>query len=316
MILVTGGTGFIGGALIRRLVELDYPVRTLVRPSAKSPNLPRGVAVDVAVSSLTDERGLRAAMVGVDTVYHLASGEWRGPKASLMQIDIQGTRAVVEAARDAGVQRIFYLSHLGADRASAYSVLKAKGIAEEFIRRSGIDYTIIRSSIVYGPGDGFTSGIARILGGLPGIFLMPGDGKVQLQPLWIEDLVTGLSWAIDDPDTHNRTIEIGGPEYLTFRQIVDEVMLQTGQRRMIVNISAAYLRLITVFLESLFANLPVTIYWLDYLAVNRTTALDTMPRLFDLMPSRYSQRLSYLQSEDWRKSLLRSLFSRKKGARN
>lgn len=316
MILVTGGTGFIGGALIRRLVELDYPVRTLVRPSAKSPNLPRGVAVDVAVSSLTDERGLRAAMVGVDTVYHLASGEWRGPKASLMQIDIQGTRAVVEAARDAGVQRIFYLSHLGADRASAYSVLKAKGIAEEFIRRSGIDYTIIRSSIVYGPGDGFTSGIARILGGLPGIFLMPGDGKVQLQPLWIEDLVTGLSWAIDDPDTHNRTIEIGGPEYLTFRQIVDEVMLQTGQRRMIVNISPAYLRLITVFLESLFANLPVTIYWLDYLAVNRTTALDTMPRLFDLMPSRYSQRLSYLQSEDWRKSLLRSLFSRKKGARN
>ena len=201
------------------------------------------------MSSLTDERGLRAAMVGVDTVYHLASGEWRGPKASLMQIDIQGTRAVVDAARDAGVQRIFYLSHLGADRASAYSVLKAKGIAEEFIRRSGIDYTIIRSAIVYGPGDGFTSGIARILGGLPWIFLMPGDGKVQLQPLWIEDLVTGLSWAIDDPDTHNRTIEIGGPEYLTFRQIVDEVMLQTGQRRMIVNISPAYLRLITVFFE-------------------------------------------------------------------
>ncbi len=286
MILVTGGTGFIGGALIRRLVELDYPVRTLIRPSAKSPNLPRGVSVDVAVSSLTDERGLRAALVGVDTVYHLASGEWRGPQASLMQIDIQGTRSLVDTARDAGVSRIFYLSHLGADRASAYPVLKAKGIAEEFVRRSEIDYTILRSAIVYGPNDGFTTGIARILSGLPWIYLMPGEGKVQLQPLWIDDLVTCLAWAMDDPDTHNRTIEIGGPEYLTFRQIVEQVMDETGLRRMIVNISPAYLRILTVILESFFHDLPVSIYWLDYLAVNRTTALDTMPRLFDLMPSR------------------------------
>ena len=138
MILVTGGTGFIGKALIRHLVELGHPVRTLIRPAQRTPNLPRGVPVNVAVSSLSDERGLRAAMVGVDTIYHLAGGEWRGPRASLLEIDIQGTRAVVQAAEDAGVQRIFYVSHLGADRASAYPVLKAKGIAEEFIRRSSL----------------------------------------------------------------------------------------------------------------------------------------------------------------------------------
>ena len=119
MILVTGGTGFIGKALIRLLVDLGYPVRTLIRPSPRSPSLPRGIPVDVAVSSLNDERGLGAAMVGVDTIFHLAGGEWSGPRASLMQIDIQGTRAVVEAAVDAGVKRIFYVSHLGADRASA-----------------------------------------------------------------------------------------------------------------------------------------------------------------------------------------------------
>ncbi len=316
MILVTGGTGFIGRALIRRLVELDYPVRTLIRPSAKSPNLPHGVSVEAAVSSLSDERGLRAAMVGVDTIFHLASGEWRGPKADLMQIDIQGTRSLVESARDAGVSRIFYLSHLGADRASAFTVLKAKGIAEEFVRRSEIDYTILRSAIVYGPNDAFTTGIARILSGLPFIYLVPGDGKVQLQPLWVEDLVTCLAWAIDDPDTHNRTIEIGGPEYLTFQQIVEQVMQETGLRRMLVHISPAYLRLITILLESIFPNLPVSIYWLDYLAVNRTTALDTMPRTFDLMPSRYSQRLGYLRSENWRRSLLRNLFGRRKGERS
>ena len=308
MILVTGGTGFIGRALIRHLVELGYPVRTLIRPSQNSPNLPMGIPVDVAVSSLTDERGLRAAMVDIDTIFHLASGEWRGPRESLMQIDIQGTRSLVDTALDAGVKRLFYLSHLGADRASAYPVLKAKGIAEEFVRRSGLEYTILRSSIVFGSNDKFTTGIAQILSALPGIFIIPGEGRVQLQPLWIEDLVTCLTWSLDDPDTVNRTIEIGGPEYLSFREIVELVMQETGLRRTILPIGAPYVRGLTIFLESFFARLPVTIYWLDYLAVNRTTALDTMPRVFDLMPSRFSQRLGYLKGQKWGRSLIKELF--------
>lgn len=312
MILVTGGTGFIGRALIRHLVELGYPVRTLIRPSQNSPNLPMGIPVDVAVSSLTDERGLRAAMVDIDTIFHLASGEWRGPRESLMQIDIQGTRSLVDTAIDAGVKRLFYLSHLGADRASAYPVLKAKGIAEEFVRRSGLEYTILRSSIVFGLNDKFTTGIAQILSALPGIFIIPGEGRVQLQPLWIEDLVTCLTWSLDDPDTVNRTIEIGGPEYLSFREIVELVMQETGLRRTILPLGAPYVRGLTIFLESFFARLPVTIYWLDYLAVNRTTALDTMPRVFDLMPSRFSQRLGYLKGQKWGRSLIKELFRGKR----
>lgn len=299
MILVTGGTGFIGKALIRQLVEMGQPVRTLVRPSPRSPSLPRGVAVDVAVSSLNDPRGLRGALVGVDTVYHLVSAERHGPRASLMKTDIQGTRAVVEAAVDAGVKRIFYVSHLGADRASAYPVLKAKAIAEEYIRRSGLDYTILRSAIVFGPNDGLTTGMARLLKALPSFFLIPGDGRTLLQPLWIEDLVTCLAWALEDSETLNRTVEIGGPEYLTFTQVVEEVMEATGIRRTLVNVPPPYIRGMTVSLESYFAKrkLPVSVYWLDYLAVNRTCALDTVPRVFNLMPSRMSQRLAYLSGQ-------------------
>ena len=314
MILVTGGTGFIGKVLIRHLVELGYPVRTLIRPSQNSPNLPMGIPVDVAVSSLTDERGLRAAMVGIDTVFHLASGEWRGPRESLMQIDIQGTRALVDTALDAGINRLFYLSHLGADRASAYPVLKAKGIAEEFVRRSGLNYTILRSAIIYGPNDGFTSGIAQILSALPGLVILPGEGRVQLQPLWVEDLVTCLGWSLENPDTLNRTIEIGGPEYLTFREIVELIMQAVGMRRTIIPVGPPYVRGLTILLESFFANLPVSIYWLDYLAVNRTTALDTMPRMFDLMPSRFSQRLGYLKGQKWGRSLFKSLFRKKRSS--
>ncbi len=311
MILVTGGTGFIGRALIRHLVDLGQPVRTLLRPSPSSPKLPRSVAVDVAVSSLNDERGLRAAMVGVDVVYHLASGEWRGPRADLMDIDIQGTRAVVQAAEDAGVERIFYVSHLGSDRASAYPVLKAKGIAEEFIRRSKLDYTILRSAIVYGPNDRFTSGLARILAASPLFFLMPSNGRLVLQPLWVEDLVTCLTWSLEDPETRNKVIDIGGPEYLYFEQIVQMVMQETGLRRTILHVPPPYVRWLTVLLESFFSNLPTSVYWLDYMAVNRTTALDTMPRSFNLMPARMSQRLGYLREQNWRRSWLRSLRERR-----
>lgn len=312
MILVTGGTGFVGRRLIPRLVDLGYQLRTLIRPSAKSPNLPRGIGVDVTVSSLSDPRGLRAAMVGIDTIFHLASGEWYGPRASLMEVDIQGTRNVVEAASEAGVRRIFYISHLGADRASAYPVLKTKAIAEEYIRRSGLEYTILRTAILFGKDDQFTTGLVRLLSASPRFFLTPGDGKVQLQPLWVDDLVTCLAWSLEDSETHNRILEIGGPEYHSLNQIIEMVMQISGIQRTLVPMSPAWLRVLTVIFDSMFPNLPVSVYWLDYLAVNRTTALDTLPRIFKLMPSRFSQHLDYLEEQDWRKGALRSFYRRRK----
>jgi uncharacterized protein YbjT (DUF2867 family) len=307
MILVTGGTGFIGKALVRHLVEAGYPVRMLIRPSPRSPDLPRGVPVEVAVSSLADERSLRAALIGVDTIYHLISGEWRGTRASLMDIDIQGTQAIARAAAEGRVERIFYLSHLGADRASAYPVLKAKAIAEEHLRRSGVTFTIFRSGIVFGPHDSFTTGLARILHSLPFFFLMPGEGKTLLQPLWVEDLVTCLVWALDDRSIYNQTIEVGGPEFLSFNNIVNEVMTATGIHRKTLPIRPPYLRSITVFLEHLLPGLPVSVYWLDYLAANHTCTVDSLPRRFNLMPARFSQRLAYLRDLDWRLSLFKAL---------
>lgn len=314
MILVTGGTGFVGQALIRHLSEGGRPVRTLIRPSRRSPALPKGIPVEVAVSSLRDERGLRAAMVGVDTLYHLASSEWEGPRASLMETDIQGTQAVVKAAVDAGVGRFFFVSHLGADRASAYPVFKAKAIAEEYIRRSGLDFTILRSAIVYGQNDNFTTGLASLFYSLPFLFLVPGDGKMLLQPLWVEDLVTCLTWALEDDSTRNQTYEIGGPEYLTFREVVQTVLAETGMRRSLVSMRPPYLRGLTVFLENIFPGLPVSVFWLDYLASNHTCSLDGLPHIFNLMPARFSQRLAYLKGKNWRLSLLRSLLRRRSKA--
>lgn len=311
MILITGGTGFIGKALIRQLSELEYPLRILIRPSARTPNLPTGVPVEAAVSSLADPRGLRAAMVGVEAIYHLASSERQGALSSLMDIDIQGTRNLVDSAVDAGVKRFFFVSHLGADRGSAYPVLKAKGITEDYLKRSGLNYTIIRSAIAYGRNDGLTTGIARVLAATPWFFLLPGSGQTLLQPVWVEDLATGLAWALEDDETANRSLDLGGPEYLTFQHVVELVMEKIHIRRQFLKISPPYLRGFTVLMESIFPGFPTTVYWLDYLAANRTTGLDTLPRQFGLLPSRMSQRLDYLGGQNWEASLARTLIRRR-----
>ncbi len=311
MILVTGGTGFIGRRLVRQLVEAGHDVRLLIRPSPVTPNLPRGVGVNVALTSLDDMRGLRAAMVDVDTVYHLAGDEWRGAEADLLKTDIQGTQAVIQTAAEAGADRIFYVSHLGADRASAYPVFKAKAIAEELIRRSGVDYTILRSALVFGAGDGFTTGLARLIHALPYFFLVPGEGDAVVQPLWVEDLVTCLTWALDDNQTRNQTYELGGPEYLTFTESLELIMDVIGVERALIPTRPPYLRALTVLLENVLPGLPVTVYWLDYLAANRTCSLDTIPRVFGLMPSRFAQRLGYLENGNWGRDFWTTLLRRR-----
>ena len=213
-----------------------------------------------------------------------------------------------QVAAEAGVKRFFFLSHLGADRASAYPVLKAKAIAEENIRRSGVKHTILRSALVYGLGDHFTSGLARLLNALPLFFFVPEEGGTLLQPIWVEDLVTCLVWALDNELTINQTYSIGGPEYLTFNHIIQSVMAHIKLHRRLVHIFPPYLRAMTVLLEYMFPALPVSVYWLDYLATNRTCSLDTLTRVFNILPSRFDHRLDHLQDTNWRVSLWRSLF--------
>jgi NADH dehydrogenase len=296
MILVTGGTGFFGRVLIKHLVSSGEKVRTLIRPSRKSPRLPAGVPVEVTVCSLKDERGLRAAMKGVRHVIHLAGAEEQGSRADLLSVDIQGTQGLLHAAKDAKIDRFYYLSHLGSDRASAYPVLKAKAIAENFIRRSGIDYTIFRSAVLFGPEDHFTTRIAALLRAVPGIFFLPEEGKSILQPLWVEDLATCILWSLEKESTRNQLFSVGGEEYYSFREIVKTVMKVTRINRQLVSISPAYLRALTILSENLFHKFPLSIFWMDYLASDRTCPVDTLPRVFGLLPTRFCNRLNYLSA--------------------
>ena len=302
MILVTGATGFIGRSLIRHLFEARREVRVLIRPSPRSPRLPTGVPVEVAVVSLSDERAIRAALKDVDTIFHLAGAESQGRDANLLVVDMRGTDNLARMAVDAGVERMVYLSHLGASRSSAYPLFKAKGIAEEHIRRSGVPHTIFRSSIVFGQEDHFTTSLAYVLRASPGIFPLPGGGRSMLQPLWVEDLVNVMIWSLDNPETINHTYEIGGSEYFSLRQIVEIIMDLQHVHRWLVAVSPTTMRALTVTLESFWRNFPLSSFWLDYLAVNRTWPVDNLPRQFGLMPARFAYRLDYLKRLPWYES--------------
>ncbi len=310
MILVTGATGFVGRALLPRLVEGGANVRCLIRPSKVSPRLPKEVPVQVAVSPITDFRGVRAAMVGVDTVVHLASAEWRGHKGSLEKVDVEGTRKILEAAKEAGVSRILYLSHIGADKASAYEVHRMKGRIEELIIRSGIPYTIFRTALLYGEEDIFANGMAMALATVPSVFLVPGNGRTILQPLWVEDLVTCLEWSLDDLTTLNQILTLGGPEFLTFEQIVKTVMDITRMPRSVVHVGIPYLRWGARLMEAFLPRSPLTTRWLDLLAVNRICELTSVTRYFGLRPARFEQTIDYMAGRNWGAEMRRFVWGR------
>lgn len=297
MILVTGGTGFIGRILVNHLVTLGYPVRLLLNPSRDYPKLPRGVSVEVAISSMSDERNLRASMKDIDTVFHLVGTEWKGIHAEYEEVDIRAARMFSDVARQMNVQRFIYMSHIGADKSSAYNLLRAKALAEASIRESGVPYTIVRSGIVYGQNDHFTSTLRDFILKTRGPLLIPGGDPTLIQPIWVEDLITTLMLCMDDSTTLNQTIYTAGIETFTFREVLELVMQTIHKKKRIVPIQSSILRQIYIANEQWFPKRIPMYFWLDYMAEDRITALDILPREFGLMPTRMTQNIDYLREK-------------------
>lgn len=306
MILVTGATGFVGRRLLPVLVSTDERVRILLRPRRSSPELPRGVDFEVALASLADARGVRAAMVGVHMVIHLASAERQGREQALTEIDVEGTENLAEAAAEVGVDYFVYMSHLGASRSSAYPLLRAKAAAEEHIRRSGVPHLVLRSGPLFGAGDRFTCALAMVMAVSPGLLPIPGDGSVPLQPLWIEDLATSLEWILNERERPQGIHQIGGPEFLTLREVVEMVGSATGLHRTPLPVRPPYLRGLVWLVQGVLPNPPVTTLTVDYLAAPRTASLDSMPRLVGLQPARMESHLDYLRGVSWLRRFVRT----------
>ncbi len=309
VILLTGGTGFIGQAVMRHLNEAGHTVRLLLRPQRQTPRLPRGVAMEVAVTSLKDRRGLRSALQRVRTIIHLAGGEWE-PQADLKHTDIEGTANLIEAAKEAGVEHFIFLSHLGATTDSAFKVMQAKGLAEEIIRRSGVPFTIIRSAIVFGPNDHFTVPLARLIRSVPFVFPVPAIRTV-IQPLWVEDLAACLTWTTSMPQLKDQTIEIGGGEYFSVAEVLEIMFEVMHLHRRLAHLPLPALRWLLMALGRS-PRFPFSSFFLDYISVNRTCPVENITRIYGLMPARFAYRLEYLARPSWGErfwNLLKSLRS-------
>jgi uncharacterized protein YbjT (DUF2867 family) len=310
MLLVTGSTSFVGRAVIKQLAAFDSPIRTLLEPSQVSPALPPGVEVDVALSSLLDKRGIRAAMVGVNTVIHLAGTSMNSTVDDPLHFDVEAAHILAQAAAEVGVQRFIYHSLLGADRASAYPFLRARALAEDAIGRTGVPATILRTTMLFGDDDGYTTALALLMAALPLFFFMPGDGSIVLQPLWVDDLATCITWALDEPELVGTTHELGGPEYFSLKEMLHIIMQRASLMRILVPTRAPFLRASAWLLERLLPQSPVSTHWVDYFAVNRSTDLGTLPSIFGLSPSRMEAKLDYLEGKNWGWEFLRNQFRR------
>lgn len=315
MILVTGGSGLIGRHLIGRLIGAELPIRALIPPRrGKLPAVPWADSIPIIPGSIFDPEALHEAMIDVHTVYHLVSAQWWGRRRDLARIDLDGTRKVIEAARAARVGRLIVLSHLGAAASSAYPLMRVKGQVEEAVRNSGLAYTIVRSGVVFGPEDRFVNGIAAALRANPVFFLQPGQGEGLLHPLYIDDLSEALYRCLEALNTVDQVLEIGGPEYVTFNEMLRTVMRVSKAKRTIISIPPYVLRTLTFNMRRLFPRYPMTPQWFDYLAGNRTAPLGAIYDQLGIRPRRFEDTLlTYMPKRHYGREFAGALLRRRVG---
>lgn len=235
MLLLTGATGLVGSALLRRLVEQGQPVRCLVRDPRRLG--PLRVRVQITLGDLSDPHSFRNAMRGVDTVVHLATVTRDQPRGSIEELTAMATWRMVEAAQRTGVERFLLLSALGASAHHPARLLRAKAIAEQAVRSAGLDSTVIAPSFVYAPGDRWLTLIER-LSMLPAIPI-PGSGRARCQPIWVQDVADCVMAALrTDAGEGARRYELGGPQTLSYDEAILTLLRLLASERPLVHIPA------------------------------------------------------------------------------
>ncbi len=310
MILTTGATSFVGRAVVRRMADEQYQVRCLLRPSRHEQQLPPGVPFSTVSASMSDLPALRTAMQDVTAIVHL-TGEEDLDHGGTLQSHVEDTVNLITAAQETGVRRFVYLSRLGADRASAYPLFRARGEVESAIHASGLDYTILRSPIIYGPEDTSTNMLVMLAQAIPFVLPVPETGQSRFQPIWVLDLAACVLAALDRDDLIGQTVPLGGPEHFTFEQMVTEVLAAAGIRKRLVHVRMSLTQWAVMLADTLLPRNPVPFWWLDLLTVGSATDLVTVPRHFDFEPWRLAECLDYLRRKrPWRRDLLRFILGR------
>jgi NADH dehydrogenase len=227
-IAITGGTGFIGGHLARRLVADGHEV-VLVSRGAGDENEPRGTSgVTLAPSDLSSVAGLTAAFAGCDAVAHCSGINRELGSQTYQKVHVDGTRHVVEAAKKAGVRRIALMSFLRArpDCGSPYH--ESKWAAEEIVRNCGLDFTIVKAGMVYGCGDHMLDHLSHAFHTIP-LLATVGFRQKAIRPLAVDDLTHVLRAALIDARLPRKTIALTGAEELYLSEAARRVAHVLGR---------------------------------------------------------------------------------------
>jgi uncharacterized protein YbjT (DUF2867 family) len=256
VILVTGGTGFVGPHVVHALRARGLPVRVLVRDPRRGSRAAAWGA-ELVQGDVTDPASLYAAAEGVDAVVHLVA-IIKGAPADFERVMSQGTRNLVVAAQDANVRRFVLASALGLDERSKDAVpyFAAKWEMERAVKESGLQHVIFRPSFVFAKDGGVLPTFVRLARFAP-VTPIVGPGTLRLQPIWIDDVAEYYAQAVDHTGAENRTFEIGGPDAPTWNEFWARLKRVLGSRRPSLHVPFGVMRIQAALTERL-PGAPVT----------------------------------------------------------
>jgi len=288
MLLVTGAAGFVGSRLVARLAQEGERPRALVRDAAKARKTLPADGYDLFIGDTTLPSTMDAALAGADTVIHAAfitADRKQGPNDNYYKTNVLGTRNLVAAAKRAGVQRIIVLTGLGTKPDKPGSYMQGRYEAVQSVRESGLAWSALGPSILFGPGAAFFKGLSDLIRSVPGVVPMIGNGKVEFQPIWVEDVVTCLIKMAREPERYDgRMIDVGGPEVYTYAQILDLLMAKLQKRRIKVPGPIPLASLGAGVMELVLPKPPVTRAAMALFEFPNVTDIDAVEKNFGFTP--------------------------------
>ncbi|MBI5575526.1 MAG: complex I NDUFA9 subunit family protein [Deltaproteobacteria bacterium] len=292
-ILVTGGTGFVGTHVCRALIARGFLPRLLVRPGSED-RIPADIRERgrFTLGDVTDREAVEYAMQGTTAVVHLVGIIREFPEKGITfeRLHVAATRNVVDAARRWNLSRIVHMSALGAKAGGTTGYFDSKGRAEEYVRRSGLSWTILRPSVIFGPGDQFINELARLLRIAP--FLpVPGNGEYLMQPVFVGDVAKGFADSFLRPETEGRSFDVGGPERLSYNELLDRVAAGKGRRARKVHVPLSILRPVVRRMQR-YGKFPLTTDQLEMLLAGNVCDSGPFYSAYDFAPFPLSGYLS------------------------
>ena len=228
MILVVGGTGFVGTKVVHALRAAELPVRALARRPEKQDQL-RSWGCEVVQGDMTDSESLKRAVEGCTTVVHLVALPPFADAGAIERVMVQGTRDLVEASKEAGVTRLVLQSALGTEEGRGVApYYDAKWEEEQAVKYSGIEHVIFRPSFIFGRDGGLLVQQIKVVRFSP---VVPVLSRHRMQPVWVEDVAALFAAAVSSGEAPNRTFDVGGPDRPTWAELHERIRKILGKRR-------------------------------------------------------------------------------------